>query len=776
MMRLLASRPVVLPKKRKPLPWLRWLALLPIPLLWCLSAQLGWLTFFEDKFTDWRFQFRGARAAPGKILYVDIDSQSLAEIGGFPWSRMYFARVASALIEHGHVKAIGIDIVFSENGVAESTDWKKRVLGNVEFARYLSTEPPVVLAASYAASMDRDISGDLVFRELPMVKILPGSAKPSLSATSLPELPTFRISQKDWQRTWSPALIGLIDTLGGATRTVPLFARSDVRTFHHLSLELVRLHDGVAPDGVKIEPNHIDLVKPDGTRARRIPLRDGQLLDVNWFSKWESPTHNPRVGFSTVFNFAELLASDKPEEKAAAEEFFAQSEFQDAIVLIGPVDPLLQDLAVTPFDDEPVPKVGVHGNVVKTILSGEYLRRLPAWGGVRWMDFAVVLGLTLAVSALATRSGVRGLASKFGALLLLGGYGVTAFLVFKSHHVVLPLTAPLGAAFTTSFAGVIWQLREEQKQKGRIKGMFGAYVSPQLVDRMIDSGEDPQLGGHDAEITAFFSDIQAFSTFSEKLGSGPLVELMNEYLTACTDIVQEEGGTLDKYIGDAVVAMFGAPIALPDHAYRACVASQRMQQRLAALRVKWRGEGDRWPEIVSQMQSRIGLNTGVCTIGNMGSRTRFNYTMMGDNVNLGARMESGAKSWGVYSMCTEATRAACEQHGGDRVVFRPLGRIVVKGRTQPVPIHEIVGLNEDVAPQTRECLGLFEQGLARYHARDWESALALFAQSRDLEPNQPGKTAGISSNPSLVYLRITEHYRREPPPENWDGVYVMQEK
>jgi adenylate cyclase len=163
-------------------------------------------------------------------------------------------------------------------------------------------------------------------------------------------------------------------------------------------------------------------------------------------------------------------------------------------------------------------------------------------------------------------------------------------------------------------------------------------------------------------------------------------------------------------------------------------------------------------------------------IGNMGSRSRFNYTMMGDNVNLAARMESGAKAWGVYSMCSDATKLACEQHGGDHVVFRPLGRIIVKGRTKAVPIYEIVGLKEDMTPRTRECLALFEQGLAKYYARDWDGALALFAQSRDLEANVPGVTPGVMSNPSLVYLDITADYRREPPPENWDGVYVMKEK
>jgi adenylate cyclase len=167
---------------------------------------------------------------------------------------------------------------------------------------------------------------------------------------------------------------------------------------------------------------------------------------------------------------------------------------------------------------------------------------------------------------------------------------------------------------------------------------------------------------------------------------------------------------------------------------------------------------------------------GQCVIGNMGSRTRFNYTMMGDNVNLAARMESGAKSWGVYTMCTEATRAACERHGDNRLVFRPLGRIVVKGRTLPVPIHEIVGLTEHVTDATRECVALFTEGLDCYLRCDWDGAETRFKRSLALEPNQPGTTPGVTANPSSVYLGIVRHCREEPPPPKWDGVYIMREK
>jgi adenylate cyclase len=362
-------------------------------------------------------------------------------------------------------------------------------------------------------------------------------------------------------------------------------------------------------------------------------------------------------------------------------------------------------------------------------------------------------------------------------VLVLVAYVWFVLTLFRDYHLVIPLAGPFGGAFTTSFAALIWQVVDEEKQKGRIKGMFGTYLAPALVDKMVDSGEDPQLGGVEENITAYFSDIQAFSSFSEKLTPPRLVALMNEYLTACTDIVQAEGGTLDKYIGDAVVAIYGAPLALPDHAYRACVSALRVHTRIAELREKWRHETEKdWPEIVLNLQTRIGLNSGPAVVGNMGSTSRFSYTMMGDNVNLAARMESGAKSWGVYSMCSEATKVACEKHGGDRVVFRPLGKIVVKGRTQAVPIYEIAALKEILTTEAAACYRIFSEGLDRFYARDWDGALESFRASAGLEPNQPGKTPGVQSNPSLVYQEIVRHFKQEPPPAGWNGVYVMKEK
>jgi adenylate cyclase len=755
-------------KKATASAYLRWLLLVPIPIVWCVLGHYRQLTFLENKFLDWRMQYRGDVEVPVNLRYVDIDTRALEAMGERPWSRDLFSSVAEALIVAGGAKAVGFDIVFSRIGRSGLVDEKKVLEGNRELRRVILENPMrVVLAAQYTlGSAVTQEEGTI--RRVPLIR----KGRVDRSKNDVPEMPEngFVLGPKG-----PIGRVGLIDVdeeYGGdnAPRWVPLFVHTMGPTLYHMSLQLVLQHFGLDERAVRLGDNQIELVGASETVLLTIPLREGQLLEANWFSRWNDRQLNPRCSVADVIFEIEQLNSNDAAKNRAAEAFFKQ--FKDAIVLIGPTDTLLQDVAPTPRDSKPVPRVGVHGNLVKTIISERYIVHLPEWS--MWVS---AVALTLIVTALSVAGGARGVLAKLVALLAIGGYALVCFYLFERLNYVLPMAVPLGAAFSTSFAAILWQLINEERAKGRIKGMFGTYLSPQLVEQMVESGEDPKLGGDVQEITAYFSDIQSFSSFSELLTPQQLVELMNEYLTACTDIVQAQGGTLDKYIGDAVVAMFGAPIPLPDHAYRACVATQLVHLKLGELRAQWTAAGDKWPDIVKKMQSRIGTNSGPATIGNMGSKTRFNYTMMGDNVNLAARMESGAKSWGAYTMCTEATKAGCESHGGDRVVFRPLSRMVVKGRSQPVPVYEVVGLKENVTQQTRECIGLFEQALAKYYARDWDGALKLFAQSRELEFNLPGKTPGGVSNPSLVYLqRVVPEAMAEPPPDKWDGRYIMHEK
>lgn len=540
------------------------------------------------------------------------------------------------------------------------------------------------------------------------------------------------------------------------------------KTFFHFSIELILKYYGLGEENVEITDEFLKIRDTRGNIMVDAPLEDQQMTEVNWFSEWMDHDLNPRASIDIILDNYYNFEHGEGIVKEEAIEFFRM--FEDAIVLIGPVDQTLQDLAPTPFDPEPVPKVGVHGNMIKTLLSGHYIQRMDTSIGV-----VMIFLLTAVVALLGLYSGRFSFISKVLSFVFLFGYVAFVFMAFNAWHLVVPLIAPVASAVTTTTAGALIQLLLEERQKGRIKGMFGTYLSPELVNNMIESGEEPQLGGEDAVITAFFSDVQSFSSFSELLEPAQLVYLMNDYLTAMTDELMEEGAYVDKYIGDAIVAMFNAPVQLEGHAYHACIAAAKIQKRQLELRQKWKDEGDRWPDIVSRMQTRVGLNTGNATVGNMGSESRFNYTMMGDTVNLAARCESGAKTAGVYTLATAETRKAALE-SGDTVVFRFVDKWQVKGRSQPVDMYEVVGLREDLTDGVFECIKIYEEGLQQYFEQNWDAAAKLFAQSAELEPNQPGKTPGVTTNPSLVLLARCTDMKNNPPGNDWDGVYVMKTK
>ena len=748
-------------KKATSRSYLRLLLLLPIPALWCVLSHFGWLDVLENYTLSLRYRDRGEIAAPVKVRYVDVDTRAIQYLGERPWDRSEFGQAARVLLETGQAKAVGFDFVFSDLAISKMisrADLQKR---NFEFAKVIRAHPEIVLAAQYTSGQALLQEGQ---KRFPLLRL----GLTDRTKNDVPELPQYPL----FGPTWGTA--GLIDVDYGygrdvAPRWVPLFAQTPNPTLYHMALKLALIELGLSEKAVRLSPQQLDLVRPDGAVAVSIPLREQQLMEVNWFSKWGSAGFDPHTSLADVLLYLADLSSEKEAERTEAKKFFA--DFKDAIVLVGPTDPLLQDMAPTPLETEPVPKVSVHGNALKTICSGLFLTRLPETTTV-----AITLLLTVIVSACVAGGGVKGTMSKLAAALFLTAYVWLALWFFKQQQLILPMAAPLGAALSTSFGAIIWQLIEEEKQKGRIKGMFSAYLAPTVVNELIDSGREPELGGHEEQITAYFSDIQSFSTFSEILTPARLVELMNEYLTACTDLVQEEGGTLDKYIGDAVVAMFGAPITLPDHAYRAVTATIRVQKRIEELRQKWRSEGDNWPPRIHNLRARLGLNTGSAIIGNMGSRTRFSYTMMGDNVNLAARMESGAKSLGVYTMITDTTRTECEKHSADKIVFRFLDKIVVKGRSLPVPVHEVIGFRAEVAQQTFDCLGVHAQAMKLYLAQDWDGATRLFEQSAALEPNQPDKALALETNPSLIMIKRCHEMKEHPPGAGWDGVYEMKEK
>ncbi|MDA0905935.1 MAG: CHASE2 domain-containing protein [Verrucomicrobia bacterium] len=501
---------------------------------------------------------------------------------------------------------------------------------------------------------------------------------------------------------------------------------------------------------------------------------ESKLSQVN-SALLEDPENEDYLNFKnkvTILNQNnQSLLVQQEEEMARINSFF--EIFKDSIVLIGPTDQTFKDVAPTPFDTFPVPSVSAHGNTIKTLTNQKFLYRLPIN-----TDHLATLGVCVLMALLAVYQGKRASLVQAGGIVVLLGYVYLGFETFAQSHIVWPITAPACAGLSTSFIGLAAMVVIEQKAKGRLKGMFGSYVSSDLVEQMVASGEEPSLGGEETEITAFFSDVQAFSSFSELLTPTGLVDLMNEYLTAMTNILQEERGTLDKYIGDAIVAMYGAPIPMKDHAYQAVRTSILMQQKQIELRKKWVPEVEKWGKchgLVTQMQTRIGCNTGTATVGNMGALDRFNYTMMGDMVNLAARCESGAKAYGAYIMVTEETKLSSEKTKDD-IAFRYLDKIVVKGRSQPVAMYEPTGFMSELTQETQDCLDCFQQGIDKYLAQDWTGALNLFEKAKEMEPNKPGVTPGVKDNPSMILIDRCKVMMENPPGDDWDGVYVMTTK
>ena len=418
------------------------------------------------------------------------------------------------------------------------------------------------------------------------------------------------------------------------------------------------------------------------------------------------------------------------------------------------------DLNPMPFDPR-YPMVGLHANALNTILDNKIIYEVPK------VQVALVIGIIGILLAF----GVPALSAAMGGLvtaIIIGAYGWLSFWLFTNQQIWLDMVGPLSALFIGYLGITVYNYIQEEKNKNFLKESFGTYVSPELIDQMYESGEEPSLGGEEGYHTAFFTDIQSFSAFSEKLTASELVALLNQYLTDMTDVLLENNGTLDKYIGDAIVAFYGAPIDVDNHEYWACKTAIEMQDKLAILREGWQEEGDRWPEIVHNMQNRIGISSGQMVTGNMGSEARMNYTMMGDNVNTAARLESSAKQYGIYIQIADSTYQAVKE----KVVVRDLDNVRVLGKNEPVKVWELISETGQEPDQYKKILPAYHEALDLYKNQEWSKAIEAFKASDELEEMFGGR----KTNPSRIYIPRCEHYLENPPGEDWDGVWTLTSK
>lgn len=722
-------------------------------------SGLGGVKTLELKTLDWRTQIRAAMGQPPpdeRLLVIGIGDHSTKNIEPWPFRRKWHAQLQN-LIAAEKPSVLVWDILYPNKVGFDGMPIDP--VSDADFALTTRLLAEQGTATVFAAVTYDNATGDdpnaLGVTE-PLHRIVGNVDR--IYGDEFLDMPFPGLRESGY--------FGSVDAprgAGGIVRQMPMIVCIGDIVLPSLSLQTVMRYWKLTAEEIEVRLGDAIILHGEGG-GRRIPIDEHGMMFINY--RYLPVASSEQLGreMPTV-EYYDLLIDLHQKYVVQAPDAKPPVPLADRIVLVGE---FATDAGPTPRSGL-APLVILHANILNNILQSDYVVRVP----FKWTwSIALILGV---FGAILVRRAALWWSVAFS-IAVVSGHTWGAQWAWNTGTWWVPMVAPAFGFLLLQFVLIAHRVFAEQRAKAEMRGMFGSYLAPVVVERMVESGEQPALGGVNVDITAYFSDIQSFSAFSEVLSASQLVELLNEYLTACTDIIQDTGGTLDKYIGDAVVAIFGAPIDQPDHAYQACRTMLQVQTRLDELREKWISEGDKWPELVHEMRTRIGLNTGSCMIGNMGSRTRFSYTMMGDNVNLAARMESGAKSWGAFNMVSQSTRDACEAVGGDEIVFRPLGRIKVAGRTQPVPIHEVAGFRTEMNEGHLACLAQFQTALDRYHAQDWLKAGEGFAESALLEPLKPGRDPGVKSNPSTVYQRIVQEMMTAPPAIDWDGVYEMKSK
>ncbi|NNN05476.1 MAG: adenylate/guanylate cyclase domain-containing protein, partial [Elusimicrobia bacterium] len=475
------------------------------------------------------------------------------------------------------------------------------------------------------------------------------------------------------------------------------------------------------------------------------PLTDGRML-VRFHGK--SLTNDPRLKTYASYSAGDLiLAENAFEEKR--KPALDPALFKDKLVFVGMSAAGLLDNRPSPIASV-FPGTEIVAAAADNLLNGDYL--VPA--GTAALLALVLFGLLAggAASGLADRAGAAPL------ILLVGSGALTAAACAAFRRgVVLDMVAPQLALWLGFAASSAYNYAVEGRRKRYIQGAFSRYLSPEIVARIAENPEMLALGGERREVTVYFSDIEGFTTISEKLEPEALTRLMNRYLGEMTDTILASGGTLDKYIGDAIMAFWGAPVPSADHALAACRTALANQKRLVELAGEFARLG--YPPV----RARIGLNSGPAVIGNMGSALRFSYTALGDTVNLSSRLEGANKAYGSYILISEATRAGA----GAAVETRELDFVMVKGKHQPIRVYELLGLAGETEERLLKKARTFENGLALYRARKFAEAEAVFASvAADFGPDHA----------SDEYVARCRHCRAEPPPADWNGSYALTEK
>jgi adenylate cyclase len=605
------------------------------------SMNVKFFEILESKTLDLQFALRGPIKPGPETVIATIDEKSIKNLGRFPWPRSTWGRVVDRLTEEG-AKVIVFDVFFTEPETVASDDLFQRAImrsgrvvlpvvfdfteGGYKESGFTDQKIDFLIPSAYMAMKNTDVPF--------------GAPKAKMILPTLLRFSTFAKAL---------AHINMNPDIDGTLRWEMLAVEYQDDYYAPIGLQAARLYRDVP-----LEKMALDFTGSVVLGETAIPTDESGRMLINY--------RGPNRTFP-MYSISDLLDRNLP-----------AGTFKDKIVLVGATAIGIYDLRVTPYSTN-MAGIEKHASVVDNILRGDFLRRAPD------LDIPLIFIFTLLLGILIPRLGARSGASVF--IVAFMGFSGFVYYLFIAKGIWFSWIYPASALFFGYTSQTAYRFFTEERRARDIRKMFSSYVSKRIVDELIRDPNKAKLGGDRKEITVLFSDIRGFTNFSEKHEPEDVVSLLNEYLGAMTNIVFEHDGTLDKFVGDAIMALWGAPVGQPNHAERACRCSLAMIKKLKELQAKWTAEGKYAIDI------GIGINTGDMVVGNMGAEgKKMDYTVIGDNVNLGARLEGLTRKYNNHIIISEFTYEKVK----NIVKVNELGSVTVKGKEKPVVIYDLVGL------------------------------------------------------------------------------------
>lgn len=708
--------------------------------------HLGFVEILDNAMYDMKVRVTATQTIDDRVVIVDIDDKSLQAEGRWPWSREKMARMQTNLFEQYGAAAVGFDIVFSEPDASSGLPVLEALAANE-----LKDQPLFVeLLEQLRPSLDYDrLMAESLGKGMSVLGYYFNVNEGAERIATLPQ-PLFTQDElgglgADFMRAQGyggalpillekAAAVGFYNSLpdnDGVIRRMPVMIHFEEGYYTSLPILLTQS---------ALDAGSIKLVNPGGDGFNRfLP----HALDVGDFKVPFDAQGGVLVPYRAPGAYRFVSATDVISGEAPA------SDIEGRIVLVGTTAPGLADIRVTPVS-EIFPGVEIHASLVSGILD-QNLKWKPRQMTMLSVTSVVILGLVIGL-LLPMATPLIAAISTLGFLVLVVALDLWAW---NSLNMEFPLGAPMIAVLGMFVANMSYGFFVETRAKGQITKLFGQYVPKELVEEMSRDPDRYNLKGESREMSVLFSDIRDFTSISEGLPASSLAEMLNFYLSSMTRIVQQRRGTIDKYIGDAIMAFWGAPVPDPNHAKDAVMAAMQMQRDLEELNPKMKLKG--WPEI----KIGIGVNSGRMSVGNMGSEFRMAYTVMADAVNLASRLESLTKQYGVGILVGEEAVAHCPD-----IEFMKIDAVRVKGKSNPVTIYEPLGLKDELDIAAIKRKQDFEQACNSYLLFDFDAAEDILRKANKRSPSKLYE----------VYLDRIAHFRENPPPAEWDGVFTFTSK